>query len=506
MNQSKVNSPTRWIAALWRRSWLIVLGAVVGAGIAMLFAKEAPIVYSSTTKIIVQEGGSVGGLSSSDIRLSSQMAPTYEALITTLPVLEEVSARLGMPAGSLRQRIHVNAVGNTRILAITATDSDSERSAQIADEVAAVFIEQTRDTRLAEIAAFQEAALAQGVTDLGTVLSTQLGGLNSIQVVEAALSDGASGGGGILREIILAGAVGFMIGVAISLLMEALFDVMRSKDMFESTFDIPVLAVLPKADIQPYSAGSDIKDRAFEESIRFLRTNLQFTPADRSINTILITSAEASSGKTTISTHLSVAIAESGKKILVIDADLRKPMISSALLGSKSPVGVSTFLSDEKQLLDDVIVPGPVDGLYVIPAGPSPPNPSDLLNTERFKSLLKEASGFADMVILDAPPTLAVSDTQIMAGQVDGVLVIVDTSRTRTKMLENVFQSLTQVQANVIGAALNKYRSSRFSYGYGYGTYYGYGGYGEIENDMSQKGARRFLRRLRESVWPGASS
>lgn len=221
---------------------------------------------------------------------------------------------------------------------------------------------------------------------------------------------------------------------------------------------------------------------AFAESCRNLRTNLMFTSAERPIRTLVVTSSDPEEGKTTVATNLSVSVAQSGRRVLVIDTDLRRPRVHRAF-GLSSKAGVTSIVAGMAEF-DDVVQPTQVSGLDMLASGPIPPNPSELLHHPRFLDLLRMAQERYDLVVLDSPPVLAVTDASILAPQADGVLVVVKAQRTTRDAVRSTTRQLTGVGARIIGCVLNGYDPRKQGYGYGYG-YGRYGGryYAQDETD-----------------------
>jgi capsular exopolysaccharide synthesis family protein len=164
--------------------------------------------------------------------------------------------------------------------------------------------------------------------------------------------------------------------------------------------------------------------------------------------------------------------------VAVIDADMRRPTIGKLLSLPESEPGLSTYLSGISETANDLLIQTTTENLVVMPSGPRPPNPSELLATPRFKQLLDLVSQEVEIVLVDAPPVLAVSDTQIVATSVDATIFVVDTRKTRMRTINAAFQSLRQSDSPIVGVVLNSYRPSTFQrYYYGYSSYYQYGDY-----------------------------
>jgi capsular exopolysaccharide synthesis family protein len=222
----------------------------------------------------------------------------------------------------------------------------------------------------------------------------------------------------------------------------------------------------------------DEDDRVYWESVRFLRANLQFSTAAGQRKIFCVTSGDSGDGKSTVVASLSAAIAQAGHTVAVVDADMRRPTIAKMLSLSEGEAGLSTYLSGMSETVEELLIQTGIDNLVVMSSGSRPPNPSELLATPRFKQLLDLISQEVEIVLVDAPPVLAVSDTQIIAAASDASVFVVDTRKTRMRTISAAFQSLSQAGSPIIGVVLNNYRPTMFQrYYYGYSSYYQYGDY-----------------------------
>jgi capsular exopolysaccharide synthesis family protein len=206
------------------------------------------------------------------------------------------------------------------------------------------------------------------------------------------------------------------------------------------------------------------------EAARAIRTNLQFMTPDKPARTVLVTSAGPAEGKTTVAFSIAVALAQAGLKVVLIDCDLRRPRVHR-VLGKSSDTGISTALLDDKPF-EPELLRTEVPNLSAIPAGPVPPNPSELLQSERFKALLQRLQGQFDRVVIDSPPVLPITDAAILATQVDGVVLVVRASKTTKEMGRAARQLLEGVGGRIFGCVLNAVDLSRVEYKYYYYQYY----------------------------------
>ena len=208
------------------------------------------------------------------------------------------------------------------------------------------------------------------------------------------------------------------------------------------------------------------------EAFRTLRTNLQFSTIDDSIKSLVVTSPGPGEGKSTVIANLAVTMAQSGKKVLLIDCDLRKPSIHKKL-GIPNSDGMTNLLIQKKQI-DECIMETEIQNLYVITSGPIPPNPAELLGSKRMKSLIKEFENVFDVTLIDAPPVLAVTDAQILSTICSGIILTTAYGESEKEAVIKAKDLLDKTGSKILGVVLNKIpmKNSR-KYGKYYGKYYG---------------------------------
>ncbi|WP_019534274.1 CpsD/CapB family tyrosine-protein kinase [Paenibacillus ginsengihumi] len=227
-----------------------------------------------------------------------------------------------------------------------------------------------------------------------------------------------------------------------------------------------------RASVNNYRLITEENPRSFvSEAYRTLRTNIQFSSIDSQIRSIVVTSPEPSEGKSTTISNLAVTFAQEGKSTILIDADMRKPTLHHYFLKSNRS-GLSNLLAgqmDLQQCLNDTHI----DHLYLLPSGPIPPNPAEMLNSKRMEQLIEELKTRFEMILIDSPPTLAVTDSQILATKVDGVVFVLNCGKVKRDTARKALDRLEQVNARMLGVVLNnkdrKKSESPYYYYYGYG-------------------------------------
>lgn len=204
------------------------------------------------------------------------------------------------------------------------------------------------------------------------------------------------------------------------------------------------------------------------EQFRTIRTNIQFSMVDKNLKTLVITSAGPGAGKSTISANLAVTFAMQGKKVLIVDADMRKPTVHKTFrLPNRD--GLTTLLTERDVEIKDIAHRVDTEGLFVITSGAIPPNPSELLASNRMNQLVAELEELFDLIIFDMPPVIAVTDAQVMSSKVDGTIFVVNKDGADKEMVTKSKELLEKVKANVIGVVINRVELKGDNYYYYYG-------------------------------------
>lgn len=204
------------------------------------------------------------------------------------------------------------------------------------------------------------------------------------------------------------------------------------------------------------------------EAYRTLRTNIQFSSVDRSIQILMVASAQAGEGKSTVISNLAIAYAQEGKRVLLIDTDLRKPSLYR-IFSLTNHCGLSNLLSDQSNL-QEVIKESYISNLSLITSGPTPPHPAEMLGSLKMKKLLEELQEQYDMILLDTPPLLAVTDGLIVSSLCDGVVLVIHAGKVKKAYVRKAKEKLDYVQANIVGAVFNQMQRKDAVYMKYYGT------------------------------------
>ncbi|MEA2582888.1 MAG: tyrosine-protein kinase [Thermomicrobiales bacterium] len=509
-----------------RRWWWLLLLAPLVAGLTAYWAssQQEPL-YSASATLLINQAQQSDQQQLAQIQAGERLGATYQRLVSTDPIINAVIARLGLPftPGELRDKVSAGAETGTQLLRVSVSDTDPERAAAIANAVAEEFpfylaekstqlSSSARDALNQQIANVdaqitdvtgQIQTLESG-TDAGspTVLSQIASlrtSLNSLQVLygdllsrqqQMQLDEAVNQNRVTVWEqarvptvpyaprIKLYTALALFAGIVLAIggvmLLEYLDNTVKSHSDFAELVGAPLLSsvsFIPKLKLgqeQLFTLRSP--QSASSEAIRLLRTNIEFAAASREIASLTITSPGPSEGKSTVTANLAVTMAQAGFSAVVIDADLRRPS-QHKLFGVQNQRGLTTLLTHPEhpwRWASVEVMPGK---LFLIPSGPLPPNPADLLASERMRDLIRELKKTVDIVLIDTPPILAASDPLVLAPDTDGVVLISRAGRTRRDALRLATESLNQGGIRIVGVVLNQ-NSTRESGYYYYSDYY----------------------------------
>lgn len=302
---------------------------------------------------------------------------------------------------------------------------------------------------------------------------------NNISIVDSARPPASPSKPNMLINLALAALFGLGLGVVGALVLEALDETVATPDDVEKKLGVPVLGVVPLLDKGQTTAAAlaDIRS-GFSEAYYSLRTALQFSTPDGAPSSLLVSSARPAEGKSTTAYAVALNLARVGKRVLLIDGDLRNPSMHR-VVGVENERGMSNLLSGSSDL-QSVVQRTRQDNLFFIPCGPLPPNPAELWGSDRLRHFLAEARNSFDHVIVDGPPVLGFADSPLLAASVGGVLFVLESRGTRRGQARGALRRLKVGRARLLGAVLTKFNAKSTSYGgYDYAYDYAYGAEGE---------------------------
>jgi len=442
-----------------RKRWIVILaltlfGIATAAGATILTTPK----YQASTLVYVQvaSSGSVGELVQGSSFVQGQVK-SFAEVVNTPRVLDSVIRSLGLTESAARLAESVSASVPTDSVNITITvtrDSPAEASA-IANSVTANF--------------------SQVVGEITTTSGSSEDSQVSVSTLREATVPVTPISPNTLVNIALGALVGLAIGLALAVLRELLDTTIRGQRDVEVITDAPIIGGIsfdPSAVSKPLIVQDD-PHSVRAEAFRSLRTNLQFLEVEPGAKSFVITSSIPSEGKTTTSANLAIALADSGAHVVIVDGDLRRPKLAS-YMGLEGAIGLTDVLISRASL-SDALQPWGRSSLMVLPAGTIPPNPSELLGSRAMAALIHTLEEDFDVVIIDLPPLLPVTDAALVSKITRGALVVVAAGRTRKGEFAAAISTLENVGASVAGVIMTML-PTKGPDAYGYGRY-GYGQY-----------------------------
>jgi receptor protein-tyrosine kinase len=436
-----------------RRRWLTIAAmlAVALAGSLALSLTATPE-YSSSARIFISADISNTADAYAASLFSAQRVTSYADLATSRELLTKVLDRTGsnLTPTELAGRIKASVIQDTVIITLDVTDPSpqmAQRLAQAESQELATYIDdiETHNTKQ------------------GTVKAT---------VIDPASFDDAKVSPHTGLNLGVAAVLGLLIGFGVAMLRDVLDSSVKTAADVAETVDLPVMA---SVDFDKHVARRPLMvDRGAEgaraEAYRLLRTNVQFLDIDSGVRSIVITSAVPGEGKTTTAANFAAAVAQAGRRVLLVDGDLRRPRVAE-LLGLAGNVGLTNILVGQTTI-EETVQRHAQSGIHVLASGPVPPNPSEILQSRAARELFEKVAAGFDLVVIDAPPLLPVADAAIMAASADGAILVVRHGRTTRDQLQHAAQRLASVGARSLGVVLN--RTPPGSHGYGYDRADGY--------------------------------
>ena len=425
----------------------IIIATLVCCLIGGIYTKFLTVpMYKSSTTVILGSNQEGTGITQSDISINNNLVSTYAEIIKSRRVLEQVQKELNesYTYKELASEISVSSINNTQIIKITVEDNNALNAKIIANLVAKVF----------------------------TVEVPELYNLDNVHILDVAIEEDEPYNINVAKSSIIGGVLGLVISSGIFFVIYYFDRTAKSVEQVEEVLQMPILGSVEETkNLKDELVVATNPKEIISEQIRTIRTNLQFTSADEKIKTILITSSIPSEGKSFISSNLATAFAQNNKKVLIVDCDMRKGRVNK-IFKISNRIGLSNLLAykeDDEENLEDYVFKTRIDNLYIIPRGKVPPNPSELLNSQKTAKLISLLSEIFDYIIFDGPPVNGLSDSLIMSDFVDRTIVVTSLNSAPIELLESTKKMLTNVNAKVAGVIVNKVprrKSSGKSYYY----------------------------------------
>lgn len=428
----------RYARAIRRSWWVIVVLAIVGGVGGYVYSKRQTPVYAGHLTFYVASPQLNSQDANSTNQFAQDRATSYASLAGSDALARRIIAStpgLGLTERNLANEITGSAQLNTILFDVTIKDTSPQRALRIGRSVGKQFPRLVND-------------LDNTGAPAGTA-AVKLTVVSGPRVASAPVLPRTK------LNTIIGFALGLLLGLALAVLRELLDVSVRSAEGLAEVSGLPTLGAIaydPEIKEKPLVIGAAAHSpRA--EAMRQLRTNLQFMDATRPVRTLVVTSSSNGEGKSTVSVNLALAMAETGRRVLLIEGDMRKPRVSQ-LLGLERAVGLSNVLAGQN-LLGDVLQQWGDSTLSLLPSGPVPPNPSELLGGKRMVEVLANCADVFDMVIIDTPPLRPVTDAAVVAAEADGAIVVFWHGHTKRGVLRAALRSLDAVNARVLGCALN---------------------------------------------------
>ncbi|HEM61389.1 MAG TPA: polysaccharide biosynthesis tyrosine autokinase, partial [Chloroflexi bacterium] len=511
-----------FISVVLRRLWLIVLAIALVGGMTYALSVSSTPIYSATATLHIDFGADPRTDPYTGLRTSEASAKTYVEMMKSTDLLQEVINTLALPvsAKELQGALNVQQIRDTQLIQVSVEDSNPGRAAATANEIARTLMERNQTAQRAryepdqaaldaeiadleqkieqtqiaitalgdpldpqnqnmpEYVRMERTRLQAELTRLQTIYVMRLNSAEDLRLAAARYEDNVTLFSEaqtptspikprILLNTILGLLSGAVLGVSTAFLLEYLDDTIKTQEEVSAVLDLPTLG-----NVTRIPGVKELKDGLIAlkeprsplvEAYRALRTNVQFSLVGNPSASILVTSAGPKEGKSTTLANLGTVMAQAGKRIILADTDLRRPTLHEFFEVPREP-GLTDLLLDEEPRVDDYLRETKIPGLRLMPSGPLPPNPSELLSSPQAGRIFEELKERADVVLFDSPPVLAVTDATILSTKVRGVLLVLDAGTTRSDVAQQGQEALTQVGATILGVVLNRQKKGRGGY------------------------------------------
>jgi capsular exopolysaccharide synthesis family protein len=441
---------------------------LIGAALGAAYVLTATRMYSATTQLFVS---AQTGTTAQDLQLGSAFSqaqmPSYASLAKSPIVLGPVAAQQGVAGGlhGLTKHVSVSTITGSVILSITVSATSPNRAATLSNAIGRSFIRVTP-----------------------TLQQSESNSPVKVTAIQRATPPDAPSSPKTPEDVTLGLLLGLLIGVAWASIVGRLNTRLKTASEVISQTDLPLLGVIPATPAVRANpiALAEGGDPALAEAYRVLRTSLHFAHTEDKVGAVLITSAMPAEGKSLTAVNLALALGEAGQSVVVVDADLHRPSVAR-YLGYFAAQGLTSVLVGDVSLRDALV--WHTEGrahIGVLSAGPPSPNPSGLLDSQRFDDLLDQLREQFDVVVVDGPPVTLLSDASILAAKADGTILVAGAGVAQPSALSRTLDQLSLVQAHLLGIVVNREPRKR------QGGYYGYGTYSDSRNtDKADKAAAK---------------
>ncbi len=507
--------------------WLILLSTSLAAVSSYVVSSRQPRIYRTSTTLLVGQVIRESNPTSQDFFTIERLAQSYAQIGRRQPILQSTVDSLGLKTSwqSLQGRVNIYQIQGTQLLEISVRDSSPERAAVIADEIAHQLILQSPNSpenqarqerspfiqsqltnlearieegqvRIEKLnAELDEALSARQIQDLQTeiqsleslingwqgnyteLLSFLEGGdsPNYLTVIEPAQVPYVPISPKVKTNVLLAAGVGLILALGAVFLLEYIDDTIKLPGDVSESLGLTYLGSVSRLRGKEFKDGLITVKKPLSpesEAYRMIRSNIQFMSTNQSARSILITSPTPNVGKSTLVANLAVTMARANLRTIIVDADLRRPKLHQ-IFGMSNSGGLTNLLYSPDLEIYRQLKNTEVENLSLITSGPLPPNPAEMLGSPQMARLLQRLEKMADMIILDSPPVLAITDAMVLSTQIDSVILVIKAGQTRPDTTRRATKNLQQVGANILGGVLNQVPKKDQDDYYFY-NYYGY--------------------------------
>lgn len=438
-----------------RKHWLVVVGSIaVALGIAGLVVFTTTPKYASTVTFFVNTPSDTIAGSAQGDTFGQKRVNSYVQLITTSSLVSMVATELGngMSPADIAATISAKGDLNTVLLTATITDTSADRSLKIATAVSTQFVKL--------VAAIETGQSATASTVRLEVVDGPALNPNPVEPT-------------VTRDLGLGLLAGLIVGLGLAVLRDVMDTTLRTVEDLQRIAGAPVMGTIyfdGEAGKNPL-IHDDSRQSVRSEAFRQLRTNLQFVNAAAPVRTVVVTSSMSGEGKSTTACNIAISFADAGQKVLLIEGDLRRPRVAD-YLGIEGSIGLTNVLIGQVAI-SEVLQSWGSTTLTVLASGSIPPNPSEMLGSPGMVELLDSLKQSFDLIVIDTPPLLPVTDAAILSTYADGAIVVARHGSTKRVQLAASVTSLRAVDARILGCVLNMVPTKGVDgYGYGYGYYY----------------------------------
>lgn len=520
-----------WIVAR-RWFWVLLLGTLLAAGAGFVVSRSLTPTYQATATIVVNQAGeTLGRPTYNDVLTSERLARTYGELIQQPVTVGQVISDLGLPMTyeELVEDISVYHVRDTQLITVAVEHPNPDLAADIANAIARTFIGRVHQEQVGETSstrevlarqideleqqisstseAIEQARQSEEATSRTAALRSELGqyqmtlaqllreqreialaearASNALRLAQPAVVPTRPIGLSVIQRTLVAAIAGLLLSAGLAFLLETMDHTVKTPELVEKASGLHTLGAIAllghgsrwRRDRARDPARSRLvvledQHSPLSEAFRILRTNVEFAQVDGACRTLMITSPSPGEGKSLVAINFAAVMAQAGKRVLLLDADLRRPTVHQSL-SLDNRQGLTNLLAREGLSPEVVAQTTPVRDLFAMTSGPMPPNPAELLGSNRMVQVLARLQELYDLVVLDTPPALAVADPSVLASRVDGVVLVVDATNTSTDALRRTCEALARGTATILGVVLNKVSVNSGSYYYDYYRPYG---------------------------------